>query len=132
MYTDGGGPDNVRGLSWRGAEGMSMVKPAYLPRRVALALGAACLALAVVLPGLPRTTSPAQPVVASVDSALQHVKGSVHVIIQKFEGSGRGPERAVTHSGGAVTHDLPLINGFSATVPAGAIPTLASNPGVRV
>jgi serine protease AprX len=111
---------------------MNEVKAAHLSRRVSMALGAACLALAVVLPGTSQSASPVRPAVAVVDQALQHVSGTVHIIVQKFGGGGNGPEHAVSGSGGSVTRDLPLINGFSATVPARAIPTLASEPGVRV
>jgi len=111
---------------------MNEVKTAYLPRRVFMALGAACLALAVVLPGTSQSGSPVRPAIAVVDQALQHVSGTVHIIVQKVSGAGDTPERAVSRSGGTVSRDLPLINGFSATVPARAVPTLASDPGVRV
>src|SRR5437762_2244118 len=45
-----------------------------------------------------------------------------------------GPHSAqtyVTSVGGRITHDLPLIGGFSARVPANDVPLLSQLPGVR-
>ncbi len=38
---------------------------------------------------------------------------------------------AVRNLGGTVTHDLPIINGFSAKIPASALPSLVRVPGLR-
>lgn len=55
----------------------------------------------------------------------------VGVIVQTVRGSGAAAERAVERSGGTVTRDLPIVDGFSARVPAGALATLRHEPGVR-
>ena len=38
---------------------------------------------------------------------------------------------AVERHGGVVTHDLPIVDGVAAEVPAGAVPAIAATPGVR-
>jgi serine protease AprX len=56
---------------------------------------------------------------------------SVAVIVQKLTvGDGR-PEAAVHRLGGRVTRDLPLVDGFAAVLPAGALARLGSSAGVR-
>src|SRR5947199_8301370 len=60
------------------------------------------------------------PVTAVVDPALRVVHGTVGVIVSGT----RAVESAVVRSGGSVTHDLPIINGFSAKLPASDIPLL--------
>ncbi len=65
---------------------------------------------------------------AALDPALRSVHGTVSVIVQ---GAGEAARRAVSWMGGRVTHDLPLIDGFSAEVPAGDVGRIASVPGVR-
>ena len=110
------------------------VRVGVSPRReiVAIAL-AMSMAAASLLPGVswaPRASVTAA--VAVVDDALRTVtEATVGVIVQK-DGSGHRPERTVEQVGGRVTSDLPIVNGFSATVPTESIPTLATTPGVRV
>lgn len=53
------------------------------------------------------------------------------VIVQKWIAADPGPERAVQRLGGRVTRPLPIVGGFAATVPAGAIAPLAGVPGIR-
>jgi serine protease AprX len=64
---------------------------------------------------------------ATVDPTLRGLSGSVHVLVQ----GARTAESAVPRLGGRVTHDLPLIGGFSATLPAHHVDRLANVPGVR-
>ncbi|MBV9293230.1 MAG: S8 family serine peptidase [Frankiales bacterium] len=64
---------------------------------------------------------------AIVDPSLHAVQGTVGIIVQ----GARTAESAVTRMGGRITHDLPIIGGFSAKVPARDIPRVAHIPGVR-
>jgi serine protease AprX len=74
---------------------------------------------------------------AAVDDVLRAVHaGVVRIIVQKDETpgavkAGTAAERAVAAMGGRITRDLPIVNGFAATVPARGIDTLATTPGVR-
>jgi serine protease AprX len=63
---------------------------------------------------------------ASVDPTLRHAHGTVHIVVQ-------GPPSAasaVARLGGRITHALPIINAFAATVPARRIDRIAALPGV--
>ncbi|MDQ1444698.1 MAG: serine protease AprX, partial [Acidimicrobiaceae bacterium] len=105
----------------------------------------------------PRAATATATAAAAVDSALTNLRhGVVKVIVQKHHqpaattqptatqpaagaqpaapapSSGpTTPEQTVANVGGHVTHDLPIIDGFAATLPAAAIPDLAANPEVR-
>jgi serine protease AprX len=68
----------------------------------------------------------ASAVTATVDPALHGLTGSAHVVIQ----GARSTEAAVTRLGGHITHELPLIGGFSATVPARQVDNIAKVPGI--
>src|SRR5207244_1057335 len=58
---------------------------------------------------------------AVVDSRVLDVRhGSVPVIVQKLDPADRGPEARIRALGGTVTRDLPIVDGFAATVPATA------------
>jgi hypothetical protein len=63
---------------------------------------------------------------AAVDPALRAAHGTVGVIVS----GSRAAESAVVRAGGSVTHELPIINGFSAKVPANDISLIARIPGV--
>jgi serine protease AprX len=62
---------------------------------------------------------------AIVDPALRTAHGTVSVIVQGT----RSVEAAARDMGAQVTHELPLIEGFSATVPAADVPRIAQLPG---
>ena len=66
------------------------------------------------------------PLTAVVDPALHAVHGTVGIIVTGT----RAAESAVVRSGGSITHDLPIINGFSAKVPASDVPLISRMPGV--
>jgi len=77
---------------------------------------------------------------AAVDSALQGISdGIVKVIVQKNEAPRSAPagqppatpEQTVADLGGQVTVDLPIVNGFAASLPADAVGPLATHPDVR-
>jgi len=63
---------------------------------------------------------------AVVDPALRAAHGTVGVIVSGT----RAVESAVVRAGGSITHDLPIINGFSAKVPANDVPLISRMPGV--
>lgn len=81
----------------------------------------------------PATTGTTAPGGAALVGPLPTAAGgAVRVIVQKQAGvSHRAPERAVAQLGGRVTRPLPIVSGFAATLPAGAVPKLARTRGVR-
>jgi serine protease AprX len=58
------------------------------------------------------------------------VESSLRVVVQKLNPFDRSPERAVEGLGGEVEQDLPIVDGFSATIPAERLDTLRAVPGV--
>ena len=88
-----------------------------------LAALAAALSWAVTAPA---ASSPPRSPAAVIDPALRTAHGTVGVIIS----GARTAERAVVKAGGVVTHDLPIIHGFSAKVPAADLNLIARIPGV--
>src|SRR5258708_402825 len=123
MVHEGTQPNTSRGGHLRRV-GMRGV----LWRRVAVVLAAA-----VGLAGAPLAGASAHPLHHAVVAA--RVTGatppSVKVIVQKVDGAGHGPEAAIAHLGGAVTRDLPIVNGFAATVPVGGVGRLSGLSGVK-
>jgi serine protease AprX len=69
-----------------------------------------------------------QPVLAQL--AAESPEQRISVIVQKF-GDTDSVEGLVESLGGEVTRDLSIINAFSAEVPAGVVPELAEENGVR-
>ena len=62
--------------------------------------------------------------------ASAHARGA-SVVVLEDAGAGSGPERAVQDLGGRVVREIPLVRGFSARVPRGALHALRGAPGVR-
>ncbi len=118
------------------------LSPAFSPAAIAAALAtcmvAAMLSLATPLPGQSAISSTAAGGTATTPSAivapevLSAAGDEVEVIVQKRASAGHGPEAAVAELGGTFTRDLPLIDGFAATVPTTSISELAATPGIRV
>jgi serine protease AprX len=115
-----------------------------LSRRTLTALTAAVLAALMLVAPLGSATSATsaasaaahatRTATAAVDSALQGITdGVVKIVVQKHAAAAAGDdaEQAVIRLGGRVTHDLPIVDGFAATVPANAIDSLATEPSVR-
>ena len=87
--------------------------------------------LALVTPNSGRPAAVASRATAAVDDALLKIgHGTVKVIVQST-GRAAHAEHTVQSEHGIVTRQLPIINGFSATVPAESIPTIAADPSVR-
>jgi len=91
----------------------------------ALAVLAAALSWMVGLPAAGSTGHAGTP--AIVDPALRAAHGTVGIVVA----GGRAAESTVRDMGGRITHDLPIINGFSAKVSVGDVPRIAQLPGVR-
>jgi serine protease AprX len=89
-----------------------------------VAVFAAALSWAVTAPAA--STPPRSPA-AVVDPALRSVHGTASIIVT----GARSTERAVVKMGGSITRELPIIGGYSATVPANDVNTIARVPGVR-
>src|SRR5207249_77379 len=94
----------------------------------AAALASLMLAsMLAVAPGAPgRTHVDVDPAVF-VSSAR-----AVNVIVQAVDAQAGRVAHAVEHLGGRVTRRLPIIGGFSATVPTNAVEKLSRVDGVRV
>ena len=67
----------------------------------------------------------------SVTAAAASTERSVAVIVQELPGAGDRPEGAVVAAGGLVRRQLSVIDGFAASVPAGAVTGLRASAGVR-
>jgi serine protease AprX len=62
---------------------------------------------------------------------LSVTHGSVPVIVQKLDPADRGPETRIRLMGGTITRELPIVDGFAATVPASATASLHDLGGVK-
>ena len=80
--------------------------------------------LAALLLAAPLSTGPA--------GASLPTTPTVNVIVQLWNGSDLTARSLVTQLGGVVTADLPVVNGFAATLPSGGLATLAASPAVRI
>jgi len=104
---------------------------------VAAALSAAVLPAATAsasagpAPALARST-PDRPA-ARVDPAVPTTgPAAVRLVVRTAPGTGPAPRDAVRRLGGTVTRDLPVVDGFAATLPARHVPALAATEGVAV
>lgn len=68
---------------------------------------------------------------ASIDPALTGASGLVRVIVQATPGTEAATARAVAGLGGSIARPLPIVHGFSATVPASAIADMARITAIR-
>jgi serine protease AprX len=68
--------------------------------------------------------------VPSAGASAPRREADVAVIVQA-PGAEAAAQAAVHAAGGTVTRTLPIVSGFAATVPAGALRRLAAAPGVR-
>ncbi|GAC1657278.1 MAG: hypothetical protein NVS9B1_14630 [Candidatus Dormibacteraceae bacterium] len=71
----------------------------------------------------------AATIVGSTASAAAPT-GSASVIVRAEPGAALALEHATVRLGGSITHELAIINGFSATMPAAAVTVLRGLPGV--
>jgi serine protease AprX len=94
---------------------------------LALVLGL-LLASLLLTPSAPPMAPRANPQL--LELAAHSPSTAVDVIVQKLTRE-RTVEARLVDLGGTVSMDLPIVNGFLATMPAGAAPTLAQDPDVR-
>jgi len=87
------------------------------PRRSLAGFLALAIAASMALTAAPATT--------------RELERSVSVIVTTWNPLDHHAEQRVSDLGGTVVDELPIVNGFSAKVPASAVPLLASTPGVR-
>ncbi|GAC1326267.1 MAG: hypothetical protein NVSMB13_10870 [Mycobacteriales bacterium] len=73
--------------------------------------------------------APAQ--MGTAGPARASTQQSVQVVVQTVGGASASAAAAVRRLGGHVVRELPIIDGFSATLPAGLMPTLRNTPGIR-
>ena len=96
------------------------------------------LLLAAIIATQPGTTAIADDVPIhwlKLDPALREMidnptETTIQIIVQKTDDSPLA-EEIVSSAGGTVTKDLPIVNGFAATVPITAIPTLSQAAEIR-
>ena len=108
--------DADRGTRWGG-------------RRTSRRSGAQRAAAAAVLPAL--LLGAAGPAAAGPAPADAAGGETVEVVVQEQPQAADGPEAAVVAAGGTVLRQLPVVSGFTAAVPARALPALRALPGVR-
>ncbi|HJR18975.1 MAG TPA: S8 family peptidase [Actinomycetota bacterium] len=103
-----------------------------LRTRTALVFALFAGLLAMATPAiLPAASTARSGGAVELDPALSSItSGDVNLIVRARPGAVREAVRAVTLAGGAVTKDLPIVNGFAATVPASEISGLARVAGV--
>ena len=105
------------------------VPPRVLAFFVALSMAATLVAPAAQHAS--RGISWGSPRPAAVDPALAHATGDAKVIVQAATGRTADAAAAITAAGGTITSELPLVDGYAATVPADRLQQLADSPAVR-
>src|SRR5919108_4292028 len=118
---------------WRGYSGMSRIgRPGF---RLGVVF---CSLLTVGLLGAPASPqSPVSPAKAQsktdpvlADRAAHQPNAPFSVIVRKTSPKASAAEGDVRSLGGHITHELPLVEGFSAVVPGSAVSDLARSPDV--
>src|SRR5437868_5436103 len=81
-------------------------------------------------PSVARTSAPAKadPVLAA--RAARQPSAPFSVIVRKTTPTARAAERDVRSLGGRITHELPIVDGFSAMVPGSAVAALTRSSDV--
>ena len=102
--------------------------PAWLPRRRGLPISYGvswdmCVRVLLIVAIALTTALPAARLFAAAGDRMS-------VIVREAIGAGNAPEHTVRQLSGTVDFQLPLINGFAATIPASAMAALATSPGV--
>jgi len=102
-----------------------------MARWSAVAVVATTMVAGVALAGpAGASTAPAKADRALVAAAKASPRARLQVIVRKTAPGSQAAEGVVRHLGGTVTHELPIIKGFSALIPARALSQLASSPAV--
>jgi len=99
-------------------------------RRTVVALFAALAVLAGLMRGPSSLAGLLRADPELLRTASTHPGAALPVIVRETVPASDAAERLVRGVGGTVTHELPIIGGFSALVPGRALPALASSPDV--
>jgi serine protease AprX len=111
-------------------KGRSSVR-ALMARWAAVAVVTTTMVAGVALAGpAGASTAPAKADRALLASAQASPSARLQVIVRKTAPGSQAAEGVVRRLGGTITHELPIIRGFSALIPARALSQLASSPAV--
>jgi len=102
----------------------------YWRNRCAVLLAALVACAGLAAPAAHAVDTPSAGGIVDARVLAVHA-GDVHVIVQKLAAEDGGPEVSISRLGGTVTRDLPIVDGFAATVPAAVTAQLGAIPGIR-
>jgi serine protease AprX len=113
----------------------AIVRPTILPHRSVRSLAAAVALTLLALLGVQPRPDGASAIAAKVDPGLAAEaatapSATVNVIVRETLPPSDVAERLVRSLGGTVTHELPILGGFSATVPGSALADVAGSSSV--
>jgi serine protease AprX len=113
----------------------AIVRPTILSHRTVRSLAAAVALTLVTLLGVQPRPDGSSAVAAKVDPGLAAEAAAapasmVNVIVRESLPPSDVAERLVRSLGGTVTHELPILDGFSATLPGSALTDLARSSSV--
>jgi serine protease AprX len=113
----------------------AIVRPTVLPHRTVRSLAVAVALTLLALLGVQLRPDGASAIAAKVDPALAAEaaaapSAAVNVIVRETLPPSDVAERLVRSLGGTVTHELPILGGFSATVPGSALADVAESSSV--
>ena len=113
----------------------AIVRPTILPHRSVRSLAAAVALTLLALLGVQPRPDGSSAIAAKVDPGLAAEAAAapastVNVIVRETLPPSVVAERLVRSLGGTVTHELPILGGFSATVPGSALADLAGSSSV--
>ena len=107
----------------------AIVRPTILSHRTVRSLSAAVALTLLALLGVQPRPDGSSAIAAKVDPGLaaeaaEAPASTVNVIVRESLPPSDVAERLVRSLGGTVTHELPILGGFSATVPGSALADL--------
>jgi serine protease AprX len=113
----------------------AIVRPTILPRRTVRSLAAAVALTLLALLGVQPRPDASSAIAAKVDPGLAAEaaaapSATVNVIVRETLPPSDVSERLVRSLGGTITHELPILGGFSATLPGSALADVAGSSSV--
>lgn len=113
----------------------AIVRPTILSHRTVRSLAAAVALTFLAVQGVQPRSDGSAAIAAKVDPGLAAEAAAapastVNVIVRETLPSSDAAERLVRSLDGTVTHELPIVGGFSATVPGSALADLAGSSSV--
>ncbi len=115
----------------------AIVRPTVLSQGTVRSLAAAVAITLLAVLGVQPRPDGSSAIAAKVDPGLAAdaaaaPASTVNVIVRETQPPSDVAERLVRSLGGTVTHELPILGGFSATVPGSALADLARSSSVRL